>query len=139
MIKKFEEFDEERQELYTEYEEFYGFPVGNTFLFAPYQSDSGFQIVINPKSYWDNEKCCYDQSVDGLVDMPSGFGEASESDFEYRGTIEEAIKKLIDFGFKHDQKFQSFIERSSESYGDLKIGGLSISDYIVKNYSQAVI
>ena len=61
-IQKFEEFDEERRESYDEFEEFYGFPVGNIFLFALYQSDytytqnSGFQIVITPKSYWDKER-----------------------------------------------------------------------------------
>ena len=76
----------ERQESQDEYEQFYGFPVGDTFLFAPYESDNGFQVVINPKSYWDSENCCYDQHIDSiLIDMPRGFGEASESDFEYNG------------------------------------------------------
>jgi hypothetical protein len=142
--KKIQKFDEERKESYDEFEEFYGFPVGNIFLFALYQSDytytqsSGFQIVITPKSYWDKEKCCYDQHIDGiLIDMPRGFGEACESDFEYEGTIKEAIKKLVDSGFFFSEKFQSFIENSGQSYGHLLIDGLSIIDYMIRNYSHA--
>lgn len=141
MIKKFKDFDEERQEAYEEYEEFQGYPVGDDFLFAPgSRCDDQFGIVINPKSYWDNEKCCYDQHIDGfLIDTPEGFGEASESDFEYDGSLKEAIDKLANAGFKFNPKFQSFIDGSSDSYGDLTIDGLSITDYVVKTYPNIIV
>lgn len=138
-LKKFNEhkfcpeYDYESQE----YMDLYGFELGKTFLFAPYQSDDdgGFGIVICPKSYWDNKKHCYDGSIDGvLLDMPSGFGEASESDFEYDGSLTEAIDKLIDDGFKFDPNLQIFIENSSESYGQLHIDGDTITEYITKTY-----
>jgi hypothetical protein len=147
MIKKFDEFDEERQEQYKEYEDFYGYPVGDIFLFSPYRSDDDpngyneFQILITPKSYYDDRKCHYDGRTKSLIDMPDGFGEASESDFEYDGNLKDAIKSLVDNGFKFSQKFQSFNESCScsQAYGCLVIDGLSVSDYIMKNYPNSVV
>lgn len=148
MIKNFNEFDEERQEAIDAFEESEGYPLGKDFLFAPYKTEiwspqgtsDGFQIIINPKSYWDNEKCCYDQHIDSiLIDMPKGFGEACESDFEYDGDIEEAIKKLVDAGFKWSEQMQNFIDRGTSNYGPLSIGGKTIKQYIQDNHPNCIV
>lgn len=138
MIKRFENFDNERKESYDDYLDLYGYPVGDRFIFAPYKTKNGFQIVICPESYWINEECCYDQHIDGiLIDMPSGFGEVNECDFEYRGDIKEDISELIVNGFVFNYSFQTYIDNCSESYGKIDIDGLSISEYINNTFTQS--
>lgn len=143
-IKKFNEhnFCSEFEDESEDFMEMYGYKLGKTFLFAPYQSDDIFGIVICPKSYWDNERHCYDGSTDGvLLDMPSGFGEASESDFEYDGPLEEAIEKLVLDGFKYSRELQAFIDERTESCDQLRIDGenVSVEEYITKKYPEVLV
>lgn len=151
MLKKFEEYDDERQENIQEFEESEGYPLGLYFLFAPYKSEGWtertgvfetFQFVVCPKSFWDNNGHCYDQHIgDILIDMPDGFGEACESDFEYDGSdIKEAIDKLAKDGqFVWNKQFQSFIDQSSSGNGPLTIDGQSVEDYIKTNYPNIIV
>lgn len=141
MIKRFDEFenDDETQEMKQEFEETYGYPVGDEFIFSIQENDgygeTDIWVGITPKSYWDNEGYQYDGQIDLLVSIPDGFSEASEGIFEYDGSATDAIDALCTNGFKFHQPFQRFMEK-----GDIfMVNGMTLEQYIQTNYPNSIV
>lgn len=149
MIKKYENFEfkllpyngsdaDEAKDYRDSYEEFNGYPIGDTTIFAVGKDDLDFYYCIQPKSYWDNEKCCEDGG--SIYEIP-GFGEACESQFETtKGqSLRQAIDELIKMGVKFNPDFQKFIENSSGNYDNVLIDNMSVTDWISSNYPNDIV
>jgi hypothetical protein len=146
IMKKFDEFDDDMEEARKNFEESNGYPVGDDFLFAfgndvPGEPDC---ISVTPKSYWDSEQCCYDDHIsDILITMPDGFDETSECSFEYVDddynplSSVEAIDALVKAGLKFNKDFQDFIDNYYNK--KFRVNGMSIYQYILKNYPNSII
>lgn len=57
---------------------------------------TGTYYIVD-KNYWRAEHCLDDRTIQ--VDVPEGFCQCCESEFEYEGSLEEGIAKLKDAGF----------------------------------------
>lgn len=84
------------------------------FYFYVGDSDDGIWIMVCPRSYFDREGCCYDQSfsLDGLLPASVDDYDIMEATWEPSGnsTIEELKQDMIDAGFVYDQKFWDFLD-----------------------------
>lgn len=85
--------DEDNKEQNSSYY-FYAFM--NDEIAEDDESYTGTYWIVH-KDYWAKEHCLDDQGVD--VDTPEGFFQCCESEFEYNGSLEEGIQKLIAAGF----------------------------------------
>ena len=121
-LKGFEEFDEDTKEQLEEFEEDFGYPMGDEFIFAASRQLHSRELYfsITPLSYWKNEGCCYDQhisdilekkfKIDGILDelMESSFMflDKDESELDFN----ESINRLCKMGIKPCRSFQDFID-----------------------------
>lgn len=151
VIKKFSDFNQEDiDEAKEDFLENYGYEMGDDFLFAivedndPYRDPdyAPFILAIQPKSYWDNEQCQYDQHVGidcgGVLDLPKEFEEMQESSFSYLGSDPiECISKLVNLGIKFDCDFNDFMENHVGT--NLHINGLLVKDYMKQNHPNSIV
>lgn len=100
------------------YEEFKSAPRDFVFHVAVLDADmrdytpAGLMLNLSPKSYWDSNKCAYDQHFD--VDMPSFISDVDDMEGEWsfleEMSIDEAKTKLIEHGFTFDEEYWNFIQ-----------------------------
>ena len=140
MIKKFEEFEENKG--YEMVDELFIFSILD--VNDPYKEPeyADFGLIIQPKSYWDDKHCQYDQHVSfingGVLNLPSEFEEVEESSFMYLGSdVEEAIEKLVILGIKFNQDFQIFMETSTTL--GFSVNGLTLLDYMKQNFPSSIV
>ncbi len=132
------DYDMEEYDYYVSEYENWVKPIGDISIFSVHQfySESPPYYAIQPKSYWDVEKCHCDSS--NIYNLYSeGFGEASESTFEAIDesiSIEDNISKLISLGFKFSKSFHKFMQGT-----ELEIDGVPVSDWIINNYPDCII
>lgn len=129
--EKMKEYLEDYKEVLEDYKESNGYDVGDEFIFAVGDgSDLGigldYFLVIQPKSYWDNERCQYDQHMI-YRNLPNGVLEVMESTFEYIGTIEDNIRELVKRGFVFESEFQDFIQDGNNVIVN---NNMSVSDFV---------
>lgn len=140
-MQKFNEFDPEVQEVIEDFNDTYGYKMGKDFIFAMINDDDdGIMLAIQPKSYWDNEHCQYDQhmSVDngGVLNIPDDFEEIAESTFVYYNDVVTCINTLVQLGIKFNVGFQTFMEVHTGVYN---VNGVSLSNYMQTNHPNSVI
>ena len=130
---------EMREEAREEFEEMMGYECGDEFIFAmtddPSQmSPSNTIMAIQPKSYWDNEGCQYDQHSEYLMNL-KGFDEEMESTFtnSQLTSAVDIIRELVKQGVKFDPNFQDFMDDS------FQVGGQSIEQYMRTNYPDSIV
>lgn len=135
--------DDQVQEVLEEFEECNGYEMGDEFLFAFLEDKSSyadpdypFAISINPKSYFDNDKCQYDQHVGEFLNLPEHFEEVEESSFVSVKSNIECISELIKMGFKFNVDYQNFMEANNSVY---TINGQTLYQYIYSNYPNSII
>lgn len=173
MIKKFNEMqeplisdNEDVQESFEEFEDNYGYPMGQDFIFAikeynePEPDYADFCLAIQPKSVWDNDGHQYDGHVTidngGVLNLPSKFEEVQESSFMYQcgtgavgqfgartGTLADkqnapivCIKEMVDLGLKFNAAFQTFMEQGDAPF---LVNGVTLSVYMSQNYPNSII
>lgn len=140
-FEKEDDMDDEAKEMMEEAKEEFlemtGYDCGETFIFAISDDTSipmgGTVIAIQPKSYWDNEGCQYDQHCEHLINI-SGFEEEMESTFKHISLTNpvDIIEELINKGVKFDPNFQNFMD------GNYQINNQSIVDYIMTNFPNSI-
>jgi len=172
MIKKFNEMqeplisdNEDAQEALEEFEDSYGYPMGQDFIFAikeynePEPDYADFGLAIQPKSVWDNDGHQYDGQVSidsgGVLNLPSKFEEVQEASFMYQcgtgpigqfgarsGTLADkqnapvvCIKEMVDLGIKFSPSFQTFMEQGVP----FLINGNPLSVYMSQNYPNSIV
>lgn len=136
--------DEGVQEALEDFKSNNGYDMGDEFIFAiGYDnSDPNYPTIVSvtPKSYFDKEKCSYDQHITvdngGVLNMPMDFEEVSESEFISELSNIDSIKDLITFGLKFDPNYQSHVENTM---GVQTIGNLTVTDYIKQNYPNSIV
>lgn len=131
--KEAESFDENAEHL-AEFEETYGYPMGDEFLFAigynPNATneicDSQTWIAITPKSYFDKEGYAYDQHLEHVLKakfpvlstLGNNFEEMVEGSFQIdkdANTCEDinnTIEILCKSGLKFSTKFQELMSNT---------------------------
>lgn len=140
-MKKFNEFDPEIQEVIEDFNDTYGYEMGKDFIFAMINDEEDQpMLAIQPKSYWDNENCQYDQHITkdngGVLDLPYDFEEIAESTLVYQGDLITCINTLVQLGIRYNVDFQSFME---EHTGVYYINGISLSAYMQANHPNSII
>lgn len=141
-FEKEDDMDDEAKEMMEEAKEEFlemtGYDCGETFIFAIsddiFTPMGGVSITIQPKSYWDNEGCQYDQHCEHLINI-SGFEEEMESTFKHISLTNpvDIIEELINKGVKFDPNFQNFMD------GNYQINNQSIVDYITNNFPNSIV
>jgi len=121
------------QELLDEFEENWGYPMGDEFIFAiQYNAEANnthdpkVNLVITPKSYFDNEGCCLDMHISDIISAKFPFihdnfyiDEPSESSFilptdDGYMDLPDAINYLCRTGLKFSLSFQDFISQKDK-------------------------
>lgn len=120
------------EETIQDFEENIGYPIGDEFIFGILYNPDGTTedicgdvkvcIAITPKSYFDNEGCCYDDHINDILNhkFPTlnetrYLEEVCESDFilskdgNTTMDINEAIEYLATSGLKFSTKYQDFL------------------------------
>ncbi len=70
----------------------------NYFLVFLDEDEPYFGLVT--KEYWDAEQCLDDSGFDRHdLDLPRGFHETGESQYQYNGTFADAVTALRNAGF----------------------------------------
>lgn len=134
-----DEETEMREEAREEFQEITGYECGTTFIFAmtndPSQlSPSNTMMAIQPKSYWDNEGCQYDQHSEYLMDI-KGFDEEMESTFTHptHTNVTDIIDDLVNQGVKFDVNFQAFMDNN------FQVNGQTIEQYMRTNHPNSIV
>jgi hypothetical protein len=133
--------DDDISEELEDFEDTYGYPMGNEFLFAVHINpkatndicDAKVMFVITPKNHFDNEGCCYDQHLEYVLRnkfpvlraMGDSFEELAESSFQFNDgrdydtamplDLIATIEVLCRAGIKFTPRFQTFMDNCTGS------------------------
>jgi len=134
-VEETEEDNDISEEL-QDFEDTYGYTMGNEFLFAVHINpeatndicDAKVMFVITPKNHFDNEGCCYDQHLEYVLRnkfpvlkaMGDSFEELAESSFQFNDGRDYDTAKPLDLiatievlcraGIKFTPRFQTFMD-----------------------------
>lgn len=137
--------DKEDSKIHLEeFEDDYGYEMGNDFIFSIIgnntASNCDYWVCITPKSYWDNEGCAYDQHIGYFLNLPEPpFDEASEATFMYHGKSIDCISDLVNRGIKFNKGFNDYCTVPQHGGSEFEIDGISLSDYMIKNYPNSIV
>lgn len=136
-----EEEDPIAEEL-AEFEESMGYPMGDDFIFAIQydpKDDPKVCVAITPKSYWDNESCCYDGHLTDILcakfpifETDDCLDEPSESSFflmkdDGYMDLQEAVAYLAKSGLRFSTAFQDFMSTKDTSLVQFLVEGVDPS------------
>lgn len=83
------------------------------YYFAVKVWDNMTCVAICPKSYFDSEKCQWDQHVSdvcgGPLKLPDGFEEMEEAGFVYHGTAKEARAACLILGMEDNAEYNKYM------------------------------
>lgn len=139
-MKHLRKFNEDIQEELDDFEDTYGFPMGEDFVFAINTDEYYWRIAISPLSYWNEEGYQYDQEIDYIIkeiypalnDVVYELSEESECTFNlyFNGDVVSDVETMVvflaDAGLKFSKSFQ-------ESICENKVLNDEVEKLVIKN------
>lgn len=95
------------------------YPSGEYIFAITTDEDIGTMFSVNPKTYWEKEKCLYDRHISIILEMAFGIDledmgayELTENLFEADSSEEEIVDNLTKAGLTRSPELEKFLGRT---------------------------